>query len=111
MNYKTIREFDNDYKKLAKKFKTLESDFSEFKKILNKFPLGVGKHFCTLTIGSNTRIIKARFFCQSLKKKDMRIIYAYSGNCHLVEFIEIFFEGDKPREDGRRIKSYFSNSQ
>lgn len=114
MNYKDTREFDKDFKKLSKRFKTLDNDLVEFKKVLDKFPLGIGKHFCVLTKHEDTHIIKARFFCQSLKKKSLRIIYAYIEKHKAVEligieFIELYFKGDKSREDVNRIKIYINN--
>lgn len=84
---------------------------AEFKKILSESPLGIGKHFNIITKTESACIIKARFFCRSLKKKDLRIIYAYIGSSQTVElvgieFIEIYFKGKKQNEDGGRIKGY-----
>jgi len=116
MNFRNTREFDKDFKRLSKKFKTLNDDLFEFKKILNKFPLGIGKHFNIITKAGSIYIIKARFFCRSLKKKDLRIIYAYIENYHVleligIEFIEIYFKGNKENEDKQRIKNYFNNCE
>lgn len=116
MNFKTAREFQRDFKKLSKKFKTLDNDLAEFKKILNEFPLGIGKHFNILTKFGDIYIVKARFFCRSLKKKDLRIIYAYIENHKIIEmigieFIELYFKGDKENEDRERIKEYLKNNQ
>ena len=113
MNFKTTREFNKDFKKLSKKYRTLDEDLLEFKKILKKFPFGIGKHFCVLTSTESTHIIKARFFCKSLKKKDLRIIYAYIEKHKAVEligveFIELYFKGNKEREDNERIRKYLA---
>jgi len=113
MNFKSTREFQNDFKRLFKKFKTLDSDLVEFKKILNEFPLGIGKHFNVITISGSVHIIKARFFCRSLKKKDLRIIYSYIEKHQIIEmigieFIEIYFKGNKKNEDQERIKTYLN---
>lgn len=113
MNFKCTQEFEKDFKRLFKKFKTLDNDFCEFKKILGEFPLGIGKHFNVINrvgIGS-VSIIKARFFSQSLKKKDLRIIYAYVKDHEItefsgIEFIELYFKGDRVNEDKTRIKEY-----
>lgn len=114
MNFRCAQEFQKNFKKLSKKFKTLENDLLEFKKILNTSPLGIGKHFNVLTKSGYICIIKARFFCQSLKKKDLRIIYAYIENHQIVEmigieFIELYFKGSKEKEDKKRIKEYLKN--
>jgi len=111
MNFKHTSEFNKDFKRLSKKYRTLDNDLNEFKKILNKFPKGIGKHFNILTETDSVCIIKARFFCQSLKKKDLKIIYAYIENQQRIEmigfeFIEIYFKGNKKNEDKARIKKY-----
>lgn len=111
MNYNTTQEFDRDFKKLSKKFRSLGNDLIDFKKVLNKFPLGLGKHFNIITKSGSIFIIKARFFCRDLKKKDLRIIYAYIENNQIIElmkieFIEIYFKGEKENEDRERINAY-----
>jgi mRNA-degrading endonuclease YafQ of YafQ-DinJ toxin-antitoxin module len=114
MNFKNTQEFNKDYKKLSKKFKTLDNDLAEFKKVLEESPFGIGKHFNVITKNGSIYIIKARFFCKSLKKKDLRIIYAYIENHQIVEiigieFIEVYFKGNKENENRERIKKYLKN--
>ena len=114
MNFKNAREFEKDFKKLSKKFQSLDTDLIEFKKVLSESPLGIGKHFNIIAKINFIYIVKARFFCKSLKKKDLRIIYAYIENHQVVEmigieFIELYFKGNKEREDKERIKNYFKN--
>ncbi|MCX6791090.1 MAG: hypothetical protein NTV62_02775 [Candidatus Gribaldobacteria bacterium] len=114
MNFKGTLEFQKDFKRLLKKFKSLDADLVEFKKILSESPLGIGKHFNVITKVGNVSIIKARFFCKSLKKKDLRVIYAFIENHQIVEmngaeFIEIYFKGEKENEDKSRIKAYLEN--
>ncbi len=69
MNFKSSQEFQKDFKRLSKKFKSLDSDLMEFKKVLNEAPLGIGKHFNVITKINHIHIIKAIFFCKNLKKK------------------------------------------
>jgi len=114
MNFKSTAEFQKDFKRLSKKFRSLDSDLIEFKKVLNEAPLGIGKHFNVITKTGYLYIVKARFFCKSLKKKDLRVIYAYIENHQIIEmvgidFIEIYFKGDKENEDCERIKDYLKN--
>ena len=114
MNFKNAQKFEKDFKKLSKKFQSLDSDLIEFKKVLSESPLGIGKHFNVITKTGSAYIVKARFFCKSLKKKDLRIIYAYIENHQIVEmlgieFIEIYFKGKKENEDKERIKKYLRN--
>ncbi len=103
-----------DFKRLSRKFRSLDSDLCEFRKILNEAPLGIGKHFHIIIKTDQLYIVKARFFCKSLKKKDLRIIYAYIENSQIIElvgidFIELYFKGNKKNEDRERIKEYLKN--
>ena len=109
MNFKNTIEFQKDFKKLFKKFKSLDGDLEEFKKVLNEAPLGIGKHFNIITKTGFVYIIKARFFCKNLKKKDLRIIYVYIEEQKKIEFIEMYFKGEKENEDRERIKAYLKN--
>lgn len=116
MNFKSAVEFEKDFKKLSKKFKSLNGDLIEFKKVLIESPLGIGKHFNIITKTDFIYIVKSRFFCKSLKKKDLRIIYAYIEKHQTIEiigieFIEIYFKGKKGNEDKERIKKYLNKYQ
>jgi mRNA-degrading endonuclease YafQ of YafQ-DinJ toxin-antitoxin module len=115
MNFKSTTEFQKDLKKLSKKFRSLDEDLIEFKKVLNEAPLGIGKHFNVIIKTGIVYIVKARFFCKSLKKKDLRVIYAYIENHQIIElvgieFIELYFKGNKENEDRERIKDYLKNN-
>ena len=114
MNFKSTVEFQKDFKRLFKKFRSLDGDLIEFKKILNEAPLGIGKHFNIIAKTGYLYVVKARFFCKSLKKKDLRVIYAYIENHQIIEmvgidFIEIYFKGDQENEDREIIKKYLKN--
>lgn len=114
MNFKNACKFQKDFDRLSKKFRSLDADLIEFKKILNEAPLGMGKHFNVIARTDTVCIVKARFFCKSLKKKNLRIIYAYINARHIIEmigieFIEIYFKGEKENEDRERIKEYLKN--
>jgi hypothetical protein len=58
------------------------------------------------------KILKAsKFACKSLKGKGVaggiRIIYAYFEDKNIIEFIEIYYKGQKETEDRNRIfKNY-----
>ncbi len=57
-------------------------------------------------------IYKARkFTCRSLKgtgsRSGIRIIYAYFDKEDKIEFIEIYFKGDKENEDRERIVKHY----
>jgi hypothetical protein len=114
MYFKLTHEFQKDFQRLSRKFRSLDDDLVEFKKILSVSPLGIGNHFNIITKTSQLSIIKARFFCKSLRKKDLRLIYANIEKSNIIElvgieFIEVYFKGDKENEDQERIKSYLKN--
>jgi len=109
MNFNETYEFSKDFKRLSKKYKSLDDDLIEFKKVISKFPLGIGKHFVVIIEKENVKIIKSRLFCRYLKGSSLRIIYAYCEKKHRVEFIQLYFKGDKENEDHVRIKNYLRN--
>ncbi|MCK5590669.1 MAG: hypothetical protein KAI72_01815 [Candidatus Pacebacteria bacterium] len=117
-NITELAEFKKDFKKLSKKYQSLSSDFETFKNT----PL---KAFHKLNI-DNTGIIRIsnlgiespqiykvkKFACKALKgtgaKSGIRIIYAYYPD-DIVEFVEIYYKGDKANEDRERIKKYYGS--
>jgi len=110
-------EFKSDLKRLKKRFKTIEEDLGIF--IVHQLQLfhklGVDNkgvvQISNLGIHS-PKIYKARkFACRSLKGKGaasgIRVIYAYFRNEDRIEFIEIYYKGDKENEDRKRILRYY----
>ncbi|OGH71746.1 MAG: hypothetical protein A2921_00075 [Candidatus Magasanikbacteria bacterium RIFCSPLOWO2_01_FULL_43_20b] len=113
MNYKTTGEFENDFKRLRKKYRTLLDDLDELKTVLEVRPLGAGKNFAVLARKKSVTIVKARLFCRSLKRNSLRIIYAFIRQSAAIEFIgiefiELYFKGGKEREDRERIERYLN---
>jgi len=116
-NITKLPEFEKDFKKLVKRFRTLDSDLENFIKVqlqmfhkLNKDNQGIVE-ISGLGI-KYPKIYKARkFACRSLKgtgsKSGIRIIYAYYEKEDKIEFIEIYFKGDKENEDRDRIKKLY----
>ena len=108
-----LAEFDKDFKKLRKRFRTLDEDLEVFiEKQLKLFhKLGVDNKGCVriADLGiSYPEIFKARkFACRALKGKGaasgIRIVYGYYGKEDVIEFIEIYYKGDKENEDRQRI--------
>ncbi len=110
-----VREFEKDLKRL-KRFSSLEEDLRIFIKVaLNAFhKQNIDSraifHISDLGIRS-PKIYKARkFACKALKGKGaqsgIRVIYAYHEVDDRIEFIEIYYKGDKESEDRERIKKY-----
>ena len=112
-----LPEFDKDFKKLAKRFKTLDDDIETFinKQLKLTHKLGIDNkgvvHISGLGI-EIPKIYKAKkFACKALKGRGgmsgIRIIYAYYEKEDVIEFIEIYFKGDKANEDKKRIIKYY----
>jgi mRNA-degrading endonuclease RelE of RelBE toxin-antitoxin system len=116
IEYYIIKSFRKDLKKLLKKYRTLEEDLEtakrnaielyHLKNINNRsvFPI---EGFCSEEI----LICKIKkFACKALKgrgsRSGIRIIYAFHCQSYKVDFIEIYFKGDKENEDRERIKEY-----
>ena len=105
MRFSESIEFQSDIKKL-KKFKSLEEDLSLFRKVISNSPLGISRHSVLLVERNNCFAIKSRLFCQYLRGNSLRIVYIYNKLEDSVTFLELFFKGDKPREDALRIRKY-----
>lgn len=118
ISYGQTEEFQKDFKKLLKKYRSLEQDLELVKiaaielfhlqKInnLSVFPI---PGFCTEEI-SVCKIKK--FACRALKgrgsKSGIRVIYAFHVKVLKVDFIEIYFKADQENEDRERIKRYLN---
>ena len=112
-----LNEFDKEFKKLIKKFKTLDEDLDNFINVqlnlahkLEKDNSGIVR-ISDLDI-DNPKIYKAKkFTCKSLKGKGarsgIRIIYAYYKEEDIIEFIEIYYKAQKANEDRDRIIGHY----
>ena len=109
MNFNELPEFSKEFKKLSKKYKTLEIDLKVFKKDIVEVDLSENKNFAILHKNNQLFIVKSRFFCRYLRGRTLRLIYAYYQEENLIEFIEIYFKGNKENEDRERIKKYLKN--
>lgn len=109
MNFNELPEFAKEFKRLFKKYKSLSDDLEEFKRVITVEPLGNSKHFNVITKNDLCAVVKARLFCRYLKGSSLRIIYAFHCNDLRVDFIEIYYKGDKENENSERIKVYLNN--
>jgi len=108
-----LAEFDKDFKRLSKRFRTLEQDLEIFINTqLNLYhKQGIDNKGVSPISGLGVtapRIYKAKkFACRSLKGRGVdsgiRVIYAYWEDRDKIEFVEIYFKGDKENEDRERI--------
>ena len=112
MHFNELPEFTKEFKQLSKKYLSLAEDLDEFKKIVDAIPLGTGKHFNVIARHSGAVIIKARLFCRYLRGSSLRVIYSHkqqtNTQTNTIEFIELYFKGNKANEDWERIKYYLS---
>jgi len=112
-----LPEFDKDIKKLLKKFRTLEDDLDVFVRAelvlyhkLKKDNKGI---FPIPGLGVEAfKIYKAKkFACRSLKGKGVqsgiRVIYGHYEKEDRIDFIEIYYKGDKENEDKDRILRHY----
>jgi hypothetical protein len=106
MLFNELPDFSKELKRFLRKYRTLIMDLEEFKRVVTIFPLGNSKHFNVITKNEVCSIIKARLFCRALKGSSLRIIYAAYHQSHKIEFIELYFKGEKENEDHGRIKKY-----
>jgi mRNA-degrading endonuclease RelE of RelBE toxin-antitoxin system len=108
-----VPEFEKDLKKLVRRFASLEEDLQIFIKVaMNAFHKQNVDSQAILCISNpgiySPKIYKAKkFACKALKGKGVqsgiRVIYAYHEEEDRVEFIEIYYKGDKESEDRARI--------
>ncbi len=110
MQFAEESKFAREYAKLYKRFLSLDADIEKVKKVIARLPKGPGsKHWNILHRSENVVILKTRVSCASLRRDALRLIYAYlPANGH-VDFIEIYFKGDKESEDKERIKDYLNS--
>lgn len=111
MNFNELPEFQKELKRLGKKYKSLPEDLQEFCNVVSVIPFGNSKHFKFIVQNEIFCIIKARLFCRYLKGDSLRIIYSYFEQNQRIEFIELYFKGEKENENRERIKEYLKNNQ
>ncbi len=115
-----LAEFEGDFKRLSKKFCTLEEDLNIFigkqLTLYHKLHIDNKGIFPISNISIKyPQIYKAKkFACKSLKGKGaasgIRIIYAYYEKEDIVEFVEIYYKGNKENEDRKRILKYYKST-
>ena len=108
-NFDSLPEFDKEFKRLSRRYDTLEDDLEIFKKVLLISPIGFGKNFTVIHSTKIVKIVKARMACSSLRGRSLRIIYAYFEQEQIIEFIEVYYKGNKENEDLGRIKHYLKS--
>jgi hypothetical protein len=115
---KVIRlpEFERDFKRLNKRFPTLEEDLETFintgMRLFHELGVDNNGFFLIAGLGfEQPKVYKVKkFACRSLKGKGaisgIRVIYVYFEAENRGELIEIYFKGDKENEDRERLERY-----
>ncbi len=114
----SFSEFEKDLKKL-KRFSSLEEDLQNFTKfamsLFHKQHIDSRAivHISDLGMRSPKIFKGKKFACKALKGKGaqsgIRVIYAYHEEEDRIEFLEIYYKGDKESEDRERIKKHYSD--
>ncbi len=110
-------EFEKDLKRLLKRYSSLEEDLQNFIKVAmnlfhkQKIDGNAIFHISDLGIQSPKIYEAKKFACKALKGKGaqsgIRVIYAYHEEADWIEFVEIYYKGDKESEDRERIIKHF----
>lgn len=113
-----LPEFRHDLKELLKKYSTLKDDINTFintvLKVYHKEKISLSAVVQISNLGIEFPLIyKVRkFTCKALKGRGaasgIRIVYAYFKNENRIEFIEIYYKGNKKNENRGRILTHYS---
>ena len=111
MHYNELREFQRERRRLSRKYRSLPADLQLFREVIAAVPPTPSRRVSILTQTESLLIVKARLACKYLRNSSLRVIYAYFIHERRVDFIELYFKGDKEREDGARIDRYLREHQ
>ncbi|MFI5176119.1 MAG: hypothetical protein ACHQKY_14760 [Terriglobia bacterium] len=119
IDYCETDSFTKDFRKLLKRFRTLESDLETAKRdAIELYHLkNIDNQSVFRIQGVGTEAVQIyklkKFACRALKgrgsKSGIRVIYAFYKEILKVEFVEIYFKADQEIEDKERIKEYLKN--
>jgi len=112
-----VDEFKRDFKKLLKKYNTLEEDLDTMVRAqlgaFHKLGTDTGGVSRIDGLGATTApVFKVKkFACRALKSKGartgLRLIYAYVETEDRIDLIEIYFKASRGTEDRKRILKYY----
>jgi mRNA-degrading endonuclease RelE of RelBE toxin-antitoxin system len=114
MKFEALPEYERDLKKLLKKYKTLNNDLEDVKKVLSLRPdASPPFSFRIEGLGIESCIIKVKKIASDCFKgrgsnSGFRLIYAYYELTESIVFIELYHKNEKELEDRDRIKRNFS---
>ena len=113
-----LPEFERDFKRLRKKYRTLESDLDNFieyaLKLFHEKGLQTGRIEPVAGLGFDEPpvYVAKKFACQALKSKGartgIRIVWAWFPVEGRIELAEIYLKADKDVEDRQRLKKRYA---
>lgn len=116
MKFQLSKKFSKELKRFSKKYRSLPDDLSKLQGVLRVLPEGNGqKHWNRLHVSDDGMVVvfKVRLSCASLKGQSLfRVIYAYNkkdGELILIDFIELYYKGEKANEDRTLIREYLDS--
>jgi hypothetical protein len=113
MHFDQLPECDKDFKRLHKRYRSLDSDMKDVVKILKVKPDARPPFSFEIPgLEIKTCIIKVKkIACDSLKGRGvnsgLRLVYAYFPDVPKITFIELYHKQDKEAEDRKRILENF----
>lgn len=114
MTFEELDEFKRDFKKLLKKYRSLNDDLETIRKVLKAEPKERPPFsFRIEGLGIETCVIKAKkMACKSLKGKGvntgLRLIYALFEEEQKIVFVELYHKNNKENENRARILNNFN---
>jgi hypothetical protein len=119
IRYNALPAFDKDFKKLHKRFSTLDRDFEIMKRgvievchlqnIKTPAAVKIEGFCCERYLSMKVR----KFSCMALKGRGsasgLRVVYVFEPENYNVTFIEIYFKSDKENEDKDRLKAFLKS--
>ncbi len=120
INYVETDLFQKDFKKLSKKFRTLNDDFIVAKRTAIELlhVQNIDNQSIVTITGYESDAVKIyklrKFACKALKGKGVmsgvRLIYGYDARINTITFIEIYYKADQENEDRHRIKQFLNET-
>lgn len=113
MKFETLTEFEKDLKQLLKKYRTLNSDLEDVRKVLIVRPDAQPPFsFRVDGLGITTCVIKIKKIASDSfrgrgSNSGFRLIYAYFKEEQRIVFVELYHKNDKESEDRQRILNNF----
>ncbi|RLC35565.1 hypothetical protein DRH14_00655 [Candidatus Shapirobacteria bacterium] len=112
MEFELEEKFKKEFKKLFKRYRSLDKDFVFFQqlivKLLDTITVRSANHHAILYRDqeNNLFIFKSRLQCRTLRRNSLRLIYVYKKDEQKIRFIQIYFKGDRQNEDVARWKKF-----